>query len=108
LPLPLYKKLTMTFRVEPVCLVPDGVDHIEGFCQFPKKEVAKLDSYFVRWVITPRYDKSSLETEYKMNNKRLDHGKTDEYLRVFGKVLVDFEEHFQDKLSILIDQYLGR
>jgi len=27
---------------------------------------------------------------------------------VFGKELVDFEEHLQDKLSILIDQYFGR
>jgi hypothetical protein len=70
--------------------------------------VAKLDSYFVRDAITPRYDKSWLDTEYKRNNKRLDHGKAEKYLRVFGKELVDFEEHLQYKLSILVDQYLGR
>jgi hypothetical protein len=62
----------------------------------------------VRWVITPRYDKSLLETEYKTNNKRLDHDKAKKYLRVFAKELDDFEENLQDKLSILIDQYLGR
>jgi len=108
LPLPLYKKLTVTFRVEPGCLGSDGIEHIADFCQFAKKEVAILDANFVRWVITPRYDKSLLETEYKTNNKRLDHDKAEKYLRVFGKELDDFEEHLQDKLSILIEQYLGR
>ncbi|MFT7412539.1 MAG: hypothetical protein ACI9J4_000901 [Paraglaciecola sp.] len=108
LPLPMYKKLTVTFRVEPGCLGPDGIERIEGFCKFAKKEVIVLDSDFIRWVITPRYDKALLETEYKTNNKRLDHDKAEKYLRVFGKELDDFEEHLQDKLSILIEQYLGR
>lgn len=108
LPLPLYKKLSVTFRVEPGCLGPDGVEHIEGFCQFAKQQVAKLHSDFVRWRIIPRYDKSLPETEYKTNNKRLDHRKATQYLRVFEQELETFEEHFQDKLAELIDQYLGR
>jgi translation initiation factor 2 alpha subunit (eIF-2alpha) len=108
LPLPLYKKLTVIFRVEPGCLGPDGIDHIEGFCKFAKKKVTDLDADFVRWVITPRYDKSLAETEYNINNKLLDHAKAEKYLRVFNKELNNFEEHFQDTLSILIDEYLGR
>ncbi|MFT6898310.1 MAG: hypothetical protein ACJA13_002730, partial [Paraglaciecola sp.] len=32
----------------------------------------------------------------------------EKYLRVFGKDLEQFEEHLQDKLALLIDQYLGR
>jgi translation initiation factor 2 alpha subunit (eIF-2alpha) len=108
LPLPLYKKLTVTFRVEPGCLGPDGIDHIEQFCKFAKHEVANLDSDFVRWVITPRFDKSLLETEYKTNNKRLDHDKAQKYLQVFGKELDEFEEHLQERLAELIDQFLGR
>lgn len=108
LPLPLYKKLTVTFRVEPGCLGPDGMDHIENFCKFAKKEVVDLDADFVRWVITPRFDKSLPETEYKTNNKRLDYDKAQKYLQVFGKELDDFEEHLQDKLAELIDQFLGR
>jgi hypothetical protein len=47
LPLPMYKKLTVTFRVGPGCLGPDGIDHIEGFCKFAKKEVDGLDSDFI-------------------------------------------------------------
>jgi translation initiation factor 2 alpha subunit (eIF-2alpha) len=108
LPLPLYKKLTVTFRVEPGCLGPDGAEHIEEFCKYAKKEVAQLDADFVRWVITPRYDKSLPETEYKTNNKKLDHDKAEKYLRVFEKELDEFEEHLQDKLAELIDEYHGR
>ncbi|MFT4938538.1 MAG: translation initiation factor 2 alpha subunit (eIF-2alpha) [Paraglaciecola sp.] len=108
LPLPLYKKLTVTFRVEPGCLGPDGINHIESFCKFAKQEVSALDSDFVRWVITPRYDKTLLETEYKTNNKRLTYDKAEKYLSVFGKSLDEFEEHLQEKLSVLIDQYLER
>jgi translation initiation factor 2 alpha subunit (eIF-2alpha) len=108
LPLPSYKKLSVIFRVEPGCLGPDGVDHIEDFCKFAKKEVLELDADFVRWVITPRYDKTLAETEYKINNKRLTHDKAEKYLGVFGKNPDEFEEHLQEKLSILIDQYLGR
>ena len=108
LPLPLYKKLTVTFRVEPGCLGPDGAEHVEGFCKFAKKEVSALDADFVRWVITPRYDKSLPETEYKTNNKRLNHQMAEKYLRVFAKNLDEFEGHLQDKLADLIDQYLGR
>ena len=108
LPLPLYKKLSVTFRVEPGCLGPDGADHIKGFCKFAKKEVLDLDADFVRWVITPRYDKTLAETEYKTNNKRLTRDKAAKYLSVFGKSLDEFEENLQDKLSVLIDQYLGR
>ena len=108
LPLPLYKKLTVTFRVEPGCLGPDGINHIESFCKFAKQEVIALDSDFIRWVITPRYDKALLETEYKTNNKRLTRDKAEKYLSVFGKSLDEFEENLQDKLSVLIDRYLGR
>jgi len=108
LPLPLYKKLTVTFRVEPGCLGPDGIEHIESFCKYAKKEVANLDSDFVRWVITPRFDKSLPETEYKTNNKRLDHDKAQKYLGVFAKNLDEFEEHLQEKLAELIELYLGR
>ena len=108
LPLPLYKKLTVIFRVEPGCLGPHGAQHIDAFCKFAKKEVANLDSDFVRWVIVPRFDKSLAETEYKTNNKRLDYAKAEKYLRVFAKDLEQFEEHLQHKLALLIDQYLAR
>ena len=106
--LPLSKKLTVTFRVEPGCLGPDGLDHIESFCLYAKLEVIELYADFVNWVITPRYDKTLLETEYTTNNKRLSHDKAEKYLRMFGNNLDEFEEQLHEKLSVLIDRYLGR
>lgn len=108
LPLPFDKKLTVIFRVEPGCLGPDGIDHIEGFCKFAKAEVLTLDADFVSWEIIPRYDKTLAETEYKINEKRLTHDKLEKYLGVFAKQPDEFEEHLHEKLSVLIDQYLGR
>lgn len=108
LSLPLYKKLNVMFRVEPGCLGPDGADHVEEFCKFAKKEVTALDKEFVRWVITPRWDKSLPEMEYKVKNKKLDHDKAEKYLQLFDKSLDEFEEHFQELLAELIDDFLGR
>jgi len=49
LPLPEEQKLAVTYRVEPGCLGPQGVDYIDDFCIFAEKAVAELDSDFVRW-----------------------------------------------------------
>ncbi|WP_342807030.1 hypothetical protein [Alteromonas sp. M12] len=108
LPLPLYKKLTVTFRVEPGCLGPEGAAHIKGFCKHAKKMVVGLDSDFIRWVIIPRYDKSLPETEYKTNGKRLNQQQAALYLSAFNKKLDDFEAHLDEQLTHLIDSYLGR
>ncbi|MCC2618055.1 hypothetical protein LJ739_17505 [Aestuariibacter halophilus] len=106
--LPLYKKLTVTFRVEPGCLGPDGKDHIEAFCRYAKNAVAPLHNEFVRWVITPRYDKSLPETEYKTNGKRLSAEQAAQYLGIFEQSLSEFEEHLEEQLSELIDDFHGR
>ncbi|GLR71507.1 hypothetical protein [Agaribacter marinus] len=108
LPLPLYKKLSVLFRLEPGCLGPDGMEHIEAFCTFAKNKVTVLHSDFVRWKVTPRYDKSLPETEYKTKSKRLDHDKAEKYLQIFGQDLDTFEEQFQELLANLIDEYHGR
>lgn len=108
LPLPLYKKLTVIFRVEPGCLGPDGLAHVEGFCKYAKQAVAKIDSDFVRCSIVPRHDKSLPETEYKVNSKNINQEQANLYLKAFDKELDDFEEGLQDRLAELIDEYLGR
>ena len=96
------------FRVEPGCLGPDGVEHIEEFCKYAKKEVSRLDSGYIRWVITPRYDKSLPEMEYKVRNKPLSQKRASMYLETLGKSLDDFEENLQEKLAELIDNFHGR
>lgn len=103
-----HQKLMLTFRVEPGCLGPDGVDHVEGFCAYAKNAVAALDAGFVSWNIVPRHDKLLAETEYRINGKGLNEQQAALYLKACGKELDVFEEHLQDRLAELIDEYLGR
>lgn len=108
LPLPQDKKLTVVVRVEPGCLGPEGQSHIEEFCRFAQIEVEPIDSDFVHWDIVPRHDKSLPEMQYKAMNKKLTHDKAAKYLQMFDKNLDEFEGHLHEKLSMLIDQHLGR
>ena len=107
LPLPKEKKLTVVVRVEPGCLGPRGIDHIEAFCNFAQIQVAPLDAGFVHWQIIPRHDKSLPEMEYATINKKLTHNKADKYLGMFDKSLDTFEDHIHHKLTELIDQFMG-
>lgn len=108
LPLPQEKKLGVLFRVEPGCLGPAGKDHVDDFCRFAHKEVERIDADFVHWEIIPRYDKTLPETQYGVGNKRLNHDQAAKYLAIFNKQLDEFEGHFHDRLTQLIEQYLGR
>lgn len=101
------KKLTVMCRVEPGCLGPDGIDHIESFCRFAHKELKKVDSDFVKWMPLPRYDKSLAEMEYSVDSKLLTRDKASQYLTYFKCELDEFEEHFNDKISILINEFLA-
>jgi hypothetical protein len=108
LPLPDDKKLKVTYRVEPGCLGPEGKDHIRKFCVFAEKAVSTMDADFVRWHIVPRFSKAVSELRYTVDRKQLSHEMADKYLRVFGKSLSEFEEHLQDKLALLVDEYFQR
>lgn len=108
LPLPQDKKLTIVFRVEPGCLGPDGHSQVEDFCFFAQKEFEQLDSDFIHWEITPRFDKSLPEMQYQINNKKLTHDKAEKYLSLFNKGLDEFEAHLHNTLASQIDKFLGR
>lgn len=107
LPLPEEKKLTVVCRVEPGCLGPSGIDHIEEFCKFAQIEFEPVDSDFVHWELLPRLDKNQEEMQYKINNKMLTHDKAKKFLEIFNKNFDEFEEHLHEKLASLIDQFLG-
>lgn len=106
-PLPQDKKLTVIFRVETGCLGPEGISHIDDFCNFAQKDIETVDADFVHWELIPRHDKTLPEMQYKINNKGLDHDKASKYLQLFNKDLDEFESHLHEKLAELIDQYLG-
>lgn len=108
LPLSDQQKLTVTYRIEPGCLGPEGASHVDNFCEFAEKRVIELDADFIHWHITPRNDKKLAEMEYHVSRKQLTHDKADKYLRVFGKSLDEFEDHIQGECVGLINQYFGR
>jgi len=108
LPLKDDQKLTVMFRIESGCLGPDGEDHIQEFCTFGQPLVAPIDADFVLWKLVPRHDKTLAEMDYSINGKILDHNKAEKYLSLFGKDLNTFEEHLQDKLAQIIDDYLEK
>ncbi len=108
LPLPSEQKLTITYRVEPGCLGPDGKSHIDAFCDMAQRCVVDLDADFIHWNIIPRHNKALPEMQYSVSSKRLTHDKADKYLRIFGKSLDEFEDHIQGECVMLIDRYFKR
>lgn len=106
-PLPQDKKLTVVCGIEPGCLGPEGVDHVEKFCSFAQKELASADFHFVHWVVVPRYDKTLPETHYEVNHKKLSRQMASTYLELFKKNIDEFEKYVEDKIVDLIERYMG-
>jgi hypothetical protein len=107
LPLPENKKLSVIYRVEPGCLGPEGESHIVMFCKFAQSALKTLDSHYIAWNIVARNDKKLPEMEYNLAGKKMNHTQSEKYLAVFNKSLDEFEGHLSDKLTILIDQFMG-
>lgn len=102
------QKLQVLYRLEPGCLGSDGVKHIEGFCQFATEQMKPIDAEMVVWTLTPRYDKSLLELEYKVGERSLTTAQVEKYLHLFERNLSGFEAHLEEVLSLMVDQYFGR
>lgn len=101
-------KLTVVFRVEPGCLGPKGKDHVDDFCKYAQENVQTLDSHFSHWEIVPRHDKALPEIQYRVANKTLSHAQAAKYLEAFDRNIDEFEEDLQDRLAVLINQFLKR
>ena len=102
------KKLTITMRLEPGCLGPDGTEHIEGFCRVAQERLGGVDTAFVHWSFVPRHDKSLPEMQYDVAGKRLSKPMARRYLELFGREFDEFEAQLHDQIAGLIEQYLGR
>jgi hypothetical protein len=101
-------KLVILFRLEPGCLGPDGIEHIEVFCAIAERALQSLNQQVCRWQLTPRYDKSLDEVQYSLAGKVLPLDKAVKYLQACDTELSQLMEHFEDKLAQLINQYLDR
>lgn len=106
--LPQEKKLHVLFRVEPGCMGPAGIDHIQEFCSYAQEQVETLDAEFIVWEIVARMNKKLPEMQFKVGNKNLTHQQAEKYMAVFGKELEEFEEHLHDKLATLVDTFWER
>lgn len=105
LPLAENKKLTITYRVEPGCLGPDGASLIDEFCAYAQKAVESLDSDYMVWNIIPRNDKKLPEIQYNVLGKKMNYDQADKYLAIFNKSLDEFEGHLNDNLANLIEEF---
>lgn len=99
--------LTILYRIEPGCLGPDGIDHVELFSQIAQRYFNKKSVQGINWLIVPRYDKSLKELQYSVAGKKLDEIQADKILDAFELSLEEVVENFQDKLPELIDQYIA-
>ena len=106
--LPNDKKLSVLCRIEPGCLGPDGIKHIESFCLIAQQAMQYFDADVNMWVLVPRYDKTLAEIQYSVGSKLLTSEQTAKYMHAFGRDLEGFEERFHDKLTLMINQYLAR
>jgi hypothetical protein len=101
------KKLTLIIRVESGCLGPKGLDIVDDFCRLAQKEFESFYADFMHWQIVPRHDAASPEMSYYIDKKRLDSAKAAKYLALFDQDLASIETELEEKLTGLINTYLG-
>jgi hypothetical protein len=106
LPLSEEKKLSVTFRVEPGCLGPQGAALISDFCDIAQAAFKTLAADYIAWNIVPRSDKTLPETQYALMDKRISDSQAKQYLELFDVTLEEFESDFDDKLEALIVDYM--
>ncbi|QBF81379.1 hypothetical protein EXU30_00700 [Shewanella maritima] len=102
------KQLTILYRLEPGCLGPDGVDHIEAFCLLVQKALAAKGNVHYKWQVVPRFDKSKPEIQFTLNGKSLTEQQAQKYLSMLTIELDNVIDGFEDMLTKMINQYIAR
>jgi len=102
------KKLVVLCRLEPGCLGPDGIDHIDAFCKVAERALVNFNADICHWCLAPRLDKSLIEIQYSLAGKVLSRDKAIKFISSFEQDLDVIEERFEDKLTQLINQYIAR
>lgn len=101
------QKIQVTIRVEPGSLGPDGLDHVEGFCQVAQCYFDKLYTETLQWQVIPRYDKSLPEIEYCYLNRTLNEDQANKMLSLINKDVDSMDEETMQHIANLIDKFLG-
>ncbi|PJG59997.1 hypothetical protein [Aeromonas cavernicola] len=98
-------KLTIKLRIEPSCLGPNGIDHIETFCAVAAKMFATVAPELVNWELTPRYDKQLPEQECFIDERRLSDEQTSLFLRHVGWEWDELQDQLDSILAQLVERY---
>lgn len=101
------QKLSVIYRVEPGCLGPEGASLVDDFCRFAQSQLQSLDSDHINWLIVPRADKTSPEMQYNVVGKKMNFAQAEKYLALFDKSLDEFEGHLSERLTSLINEFMG-
>ncbi|MBR9727197.1 hypothetical protein ACFOD0_01245 [Shewanella intestini] len=102
------RQLTILYRLEPGCLGPDGIDHIEAFCLLVQKAFIKKLQPIYQLNVVPRYDKSLAEIQFSIGNKVLNDDQADAFFNAAGLEQQKIIDGIEDKLTKLINQYIAR
>jgi len=101
-------KLTIECRIESGCLGPTGRDHLEPFCAFAISGFRTHETDQVNWDVVPRQGSLQAEVGYKIVGKNLSRQQAEKYLGLLGLNLAELESQIEDRLIVLIEQYMGR
>ena len=100
------KKIQLLYRVEPGCLGPQGMEYIEGFCNYANQQISS--PYYALYQFTARLDKSKAERQYSINGRLLSQQHAQVYLARFDTCIDEFEEQLDELLTQAIDRFLER
>lgn len=103
---PAAAELILLYRVEPGCLGPDGLNHVEAFCRFSNAQRRPSDWPALRWHFTPRYDKSLPEIEFRWHEKPLRTAQVEQILSRLQTNLERVEAEMGEKTAELIELFL--
>ncbi|WP_415888018.1 hypothetical protein ACMXYO_08275 [Neptuniibacter sp. QD37_6] len=102
------KKLTVIFRIEPGCLGPEGLSHVDKFCIQAGLKLQRSAPAYITWQVEPRHDKTLPEIDYAILGRALSRDHAKRYLSHFDQQIDSFEMEAFDELPDIIDQYFGR
>jgi len=100
------EKLIVECRIEAGCLGPAGSEYVDGFCEFATCEFRHFDTNKISWNIIPRQNSSQAEVQYTIVGKKLSQQQAAKYLSVMDIDIAEFESQIDDRLILLIEQYM--
>ena len=103
--IPESQKLHMLFRVEPGCMGPAGIDHINEFVDYANENIKRLNKPYVVWQIEARTNKKLPEIEYRVANKLLKEPQVEKYLSLFGSSVDTFEDEVNEHIALMVDEF---